>query len=55
MYNQIGEESKVCKLIKPLYSLKQLGREWYRIFDKYVTNNGEKRTMADSCLYLWPR
>jgi len=41
MYNQIGEESKVCKLIKPLYNSKQSGYEWYRIFDKYVTNTEE--------------
>jgi len=33
-----NEESKVCKLIKPLYNSKQSGREWYRTFDKYVTN-----------------
>ena len=53
MYVQKGEESKVCKLIKPLYGLKQSGREWYKTFDKYVTNNGGKRTMADPCLYVF--
>lgn len=53
MYVQKSEESKVCKLIKPLYGLKQSGREWYKTFDKYVTNNGGKRTMADPCLYVF--
>lgn len=52
MYAQKGEE-KVCKLLRPLYGLKQSGREWYKTFDKYVTNNGGKRTMADPCLYVF--
>jgi len=34
MYIQNGEELKVCKLIKPLYDLKQLDREWYKTFNK---------------------
>lgn len=50
---QSGEESKVCKLIKPLYGLKQSGREWYKTFDEYVTNNGGKRTAADPCMYVF--
>lgn len=53
MYLQKNEESKVCKLVKPLYGLKQSGREWYKTFDKYVTNNGGKRNMADPCLYVF--
>lgn len=48
-----SEESKVCKLIKPLYGLKQSGREWYKTFSKYVISIGGKRTMADPCLYVF--
>lgn len=53
MYVQKDEESKVCKLLKPLYGLKQSGREWYNTFDKHVTNNGGERTMADPCMYVF--
>lgn len=50
---QKGEESKVCKLAKPSYGLKQSGREWYRTLDKYITSSGGKRTTADPCMYVF--
>lgn len=53
MYVQRGEESKVCKLLKPLYGLKQSGREWYRKLDGYITSNGGIRTAADPCVYVF--
>lgn len=53
MYIKQGEESKVCKLLKPLYGLKQSGREWYKKFDKFITDSGGIRTTADPCVYVF--
>lgn len=44
MFIQRGYEDKVCKLQRPIYGLKQSGREWYRTFDDFIINNGGKRT-----------
>ncbi|GJX75300.1 retrovirus-related pol polyprotein from transposon TNT 1-94 [Tanacetum coccineum] len=43
--------NKVCLLKKSLYDLKQLLRQWYRRFDKYMLSNGFKRSSYDSCVY----
>jgi len=47
-----GDENMMCKLLKPLYGLKQSGREWYKELDKYVTAQGIHRTEADPCVYV---
>jgi len=47
-----GNENMVCKLLKPLYGLKQSGREWYKELDKYITAQGMHRTEADPCVYV---
>lgn len=52
-YVQQGQESKVCKLIKPLYGLKQSGCEWYKKIDKVITSKGGVRTTADPCVYTF--
>jgi len=49
---QNKQKSKVYKLFKPLYELKQSDREWYRKIDSSITENGEKQTLADSCSYV---
>lgn len=53
MYVQHGEESKICKLLKLLYVLKQSGRQWYKKLDGYITNNGGVRTVANPCIYVF--
>lgn len=53
MFVQRNYEDKVCKLQKPLYGLKQSGREWYRTFNNFITNSGGKRTPADPCVYVF--
>lgn len=53
MFVKSGQEGKVCKLLKPLYGLKQSGREWYKIFDAFITDNGGVRTPADPCVYVF--
>jgi len=49
------KEDNVCKLLKPLYGLKQSGREWYKKLDKYFTTMGARRTEADPCVYVFER
>jgi len=49
------EEDNVCKLLKPLYGLKQSGREWYKKLDEYFTTMGARRTEADPCVYVFER
>lgn len=52
MFIKRKKEKYVCKLIKPLYGLKQSGREWYRKLDNYITKNGGKQNAADPCVYV---
>lgn len=48
-----NQEDMVCKLKKPLYGLKQSGREWYRKLDSFLLSHGGKRTEADPCIYTF--
>jgi hypothetical protein len=44
--------SRVCKLIKTLYGLKQSRREWNKQLDKKMRSHGYKRLTSDSCAYV---
>ncbi|WVZ83089.1 hypothetical protein U9M48_030269 [Paspalum notatum var. saurae] len=46
-----GQESKVCKLLKSLYSLKQAPKQWHKKFDITLTSAGFAVNGADSCVY----
>lgn len=48
----VKNKTKVCKLIKSLYGLKQASRVWYQRFDKFITRKGFKRCESDPCLYI---
>lgn len=43
--------SKVCKLKKSIYGLKQASRMWNEKFNKFILRIGFKRSASDSCLY----
>jgi hypothetical protein len=46
-----GQEGKVCKLLKSLYVLKQVTKQWHEKFDKTLTSAGFVVNEADSCVY----
>lgn len=52
MFVKLHEEEKVCKLNKPLYGLKQAGREWYCKLDNYLFSLNFKNTAVDPCVYV---
>ena len=46
-----GQESKVCKLLKSLYGLKQMPKQWHEKFDRTLTSAGFIINEADRCVY----
>ena len=45
-------EDKVCKLHKPLYGLRQAGREWYSKLNKYLTSINFIKSEINPCVYV---
>jgi Reverse transcriptase (RNA-dependent DNA polymerase) len=45
--------NQVCRLIKPLYSLKQAGCEWNDKLDVKLKVHDYKCLFADPCAYIW--
>ena len=46
-----GQEGKVCKLLKSLYSLKQASKQWHEKFDRTLTSAGFVVNEADKYVY----
>ena len=46
-----GQEGKVCKLLKSLYGLKQVPKQWHEKFDKTLTSADFVVNEADKCVY----
>ena len=43
--------SKVCRLKKSLYGLKQSARCWNQVIDRYLKSSGYIQSDADPCIY----
>ena len=48
---ELGQESKVCKLTKSLYDLKQAPKQWHEKFDSCMIENDYKSNECDKCIY----
>jgi len=47
----LGQENKVCKLIRSLYGLKQAPKQWHQKFDEVVLSYGLSINESDKCVY----
>jgi len=47
-----GKENLVCRLLKPLYGLKQSPRKWNDKFNSFLTKFGLTRSEFDPCIYF---
>ena len=48
---ELGQESKVCKLTKSLYGLKQALKQWHEKFDSCMIKNDYKSKKCDKSNY----
>ena len=48
----LGQEKKVCRLVKSLYGLKQAPKQWHEKFDKVMMSNGFTIYECDKCVYV---
>ena len=51
-FKVIGNEIKVCKLIKSLNGLKQAPKQWHEKFDSAIISNGFKINECDKYVYV---
>ncbi|RVW90101.1 Retrovirus-related Pol polyprotein from transposon TNT 1-94 [Vitis vinifera] len=47
----LGNENKVCKLVKSLYGLKQAPKQWHEKFDHAILSDGFRHNNVDKCVY----
>ncbi|GAA0157711.1 transmembrane signal receptor [Lithospermum erythrorhizon] len=47
----LGNENKVCRLVKLLYGLNQASKKWHKKFDDVILANGLKHNGVDKCVY----
>lgn len=46
------QQTKIVRLLKPIYGLKQSGRNWNEELDRYLTDVGYKRLRSCNCVYV---
>ncbi|KAJ7981311.1 Retrovirus-related Pol polyprotein from transposon TNT 1-94 [Quillaja saponaria] len=51
-FKEDGESELVCRLMKSIYSLKQVSRQWFLKFDEVITFLGFVENNIDQCIYL---
>ena len=44
--------TRVCRLLKSVYGLKQASREWYNTLTEFLLSFGLQRSRIDPCLYM---
>ena len=47
-----GQERKICKLHRSIYSLKQSSRQWYLRFHRAIIFNAFMTVEEDYCVYV---
>ena len=47
------DESKVCRLQRSIYGLKQASRSWNIRFDKMIKTYGFIKNEEEPCIYKW--
>ncbi len=52
-YEEKGSETKIAKLKKGLYGLKQAGQEWYAMLHAFLIQLGFRRTHADHSIFVF--
>lgn len=48
-----GDNDKVCLLRRPIYGLKQAGREWYKRLNNYLIKIGAHNDTLNPCVYTY--
>ena len=51
-FSALGQEMKVCRLVKSLYGLKQAPKQWHEKFDNVMLSRGFKINECDKCVYV---
>lgn len=53
LFAKQGNEDKICLLKRPLYGLKQAGREWYKRLNDYLIKIGAQNDASNPCVYVF--